>query len=103
MLCYIGWNIYFSIFHKTYDTLSAVQQTMETKDEQNRTRVKSGNLSLSTAHHPTHAHTYKFIQHNVELRSKYEAKLCDVKVSLTKSCSGGDIFYERLCNLSLKS
>ena len=76
---------------------------METMDEQNRTRVKSGNLSLSTAHHPTHAHTYKLIQHNVALRSKYEAKLCDVKVSLTKSCSGGDIFYEKLCNLFSKS
>ena len=69
MLYYNQCNIYFSTFHRAYDTLSAVQQTVETKDEQNRTRVKSGNLSLSTAHHPTHAHTYKLIQHNEELRS----------------------------------
>ena len=69
---YIVLDNYFSIFPEEFDTHFVLQKTMETRDEQNRTRVKSGNLSLSTAHHPTHAHT----QHSVELRSKYEAKLC---------------------------
>ena len=55
---YIVLYNYFSIFPEEFDTHFVLQKTMETRDEQNRTRVKSGNLSLSTAHHPTHAHTY---------------------------------------------
>ena len=47
---------------------SLLQRSMETQNERNRTRVKSGNLSLSTAHHPTHAHTYicTYVEHGVE-------------------------------------
>ena len=55
---YIVLNNYFSIFPEEFDTHFVLQKTMETRDEQNRTRVKSGNLSLSTAHHPTHAHVH---------------------------------------------
>ena len=35
---------------------SLLLRSMETQNERNRTRVKSGNLSLSTPHHPSHAH-----------------------------------------------
>ena len=65
---YIVLNNYFSIFPEEFDTHFVLQKTMETRDEQNRTRVKSGNLSLSTAHHPTHAHTYicTYVEHGVE-------------------------------------
>ena len=65
---YIVLDNYFSIFPEEFDTHFVLQKTMETRDEQNRTRVKSGNLSLSTAHHPTHAHTYicTYVEHGVE-------------------------------------
>ena len=65
---YIVLNNHFSIFLEEFDTRFVLQKTMETRDEQNRTRVKSGNLSLSTAHHPTHAHTYicTYVEHGVE-------------------------------------
>ena len=55
---YKGANICLAYFMKYMIHWSVAQQTMETRDEQNRTRVKSGNLSLSTAHHPTHAHVH---------------------------------------------
>ena len=86
---YIVLNNYFSIFPEEFDTHFVLQKTMETRDEQNRTRVKSGNLSLSTVHHPTHAYT----QYSVELCSNMKQSSV-VKVSPTMSCSESDTSYE---------